>query len=234
MMIRKIKKEETVANILHISEKLFYEQGYEKTSISQIAKECGLSKGALYHHFTSKQQVLEKICHNHYELLKDIFLPIVAKRSLSMFERFLQIMNIARSMQMNTAATTFAKSEKADNHSPENAALNQLLNQYHQKVYLEIFSSLLEEGKKNQECSFPCSSQTIANLVFNLDNGTNQRLNQIVYQEKSLKQEKMLNDTIDGFVFALANILNMDTQKIEKMILATKMKEIYRSILKKG
>ena len=233
MMKRKIKKEETVANILKISEKLFYEQGYENTSISQIAKECNLSKGALYHHFASKQEVLEKICHNHYNFIKEQFLPIAKKNSLSMYARILQIMSIARSWQMNTAATTFAKTEKADSYSAENAALNQLLDKYHQKIYLEVFSSLLEEGKQNQECSFPCSAKTIAGLIYNLDNGTTQRLNDIIYQEKSPQQKKMLNDAIDGFVFALAQILNMDNKKVAKMVLAAQMKKIYKSILTK-
>ncbi len=232
MITRKTKKAETVATILKISEKLFYEQGYENTSISQIAKECSLSKGALYHHFSSKEQVLEKICVNYYQALKDKFLPITQKKNLTMYEKISQIMSFARSEQINTSATTFAKPKKSGTFSTENAILNQLLEKYSQKIYTEIFSVLLAEGKENKECSFPCSAQTVANLIFNLDIGTNERLKQIIFQNETSKQEKMLEDTIDGFVFALAKILNMKLEKIATMILANEMKKIYKKLLK--
>ena len=34
-------------------------QGYDATSVSSLATELGLSKAALYHHFASKEQILE-------------------------------------------------------------------------------------------------------------------------------------------------------------------------------
>lgn len=50
--------ENTVDNIIEISYKLFVEKGYEKSSIQDIIKELGLSKGAIYHHFRSKEEIL--------------------------------------------------------------------------------------------------------------------------------------------------------------------------------
>ncbi len=232
MITRKIKKAETVATILKISGKLFHEQGYENTSIAQIANECNLSKGALYHHFTSKEEVLENICSNYYKTLKDKFLPIADKKNLTMYEKFSQIVSIARLEQMNTSATTFAKPKKSGSISTKNTALNHLLSKYSQKIYAEIFSILLAEGKKNNECTFPCSAQTVANLIFNLDIGTNERLKQIIFQDKTPELEKVLDDTVDGFVYALAKILEMKPEKIATMILADDMKKIYKKLLK--
>lgn len=40
---------------------LFGEQGFEKTTLSQIIKRAGTSKGGFYHHFESKQAILEAI-----------------------------------------------------------------------------------------------------------------------------------------------------------------------------
>ena len=42
--------------------KLFLEKGYEKTSLQDIIRETGLSKGAIYHHFSSKEAIFETIC----------------------------------------------------------------------------------------------------------------------------------------------------------------------------
>ena len=43
------------------AEKLFVERGYEKSSVSDIIKAVGLSKGAFYYYFKSKEEVLNEI-----------------------------------------------------------------------------------------------------------------------------------------------------------------------------
>ena len=67
-MARNKYPEETVRKILEVSYKLFYEKGYDETSIQDIIDELGMSKGAIYHHFKSKEDILNKICEaNYYE-----------------------------------------------------------------------------------------------------------------------------------------------------------------------
>lgn len=44
--------------LLAIAVQLFNEQGYDATSVADIARRLGLTKSALYHHFASKQELL--------------------------------------------------------------------------------------------------------------------------------------------------------------------------------
>jgi AcrR family transcriptional regulator len=53
-----IQSKETVARILTASTQLFVAHGYHGTSIAAIAKATGLTKGALYTHFSSKEDLL--------------------------------------------------------------------------------------------------------------------------------------------------------------------------------
>ena len=48
--------------ILIAAEKLFFEDGYESTSIQDILDVLKLSKGGFYHYFPSKEAVLREIC----------------------------------------------------------------------------------------------------------------------------------------------------------------------------
>ncbi|MBR3796061.1 MAG: TetR/AcrR family transcriptional regulator [Clostridia bacterium] len=48
--------------LLATAERLFYTNGYEKTSVQDILTEMNFSKGGFYHHFDSKLSVLEAIC----------------------------------------------------------------------------------------------------------------------------------------------------------------------------
>ncbi len=49
---------DTRQRILDVSRQLFTDQGYEATSLREIADQLGFTKAALYYHFTSKEQIL--------------------------------------------------------------------------------------------------------------------------------------------------------------------------------
>jgi AcrR family transcriptional regulator len=51
------RSEETRAKILQASMRLFADSGYDSTGVAEICEKSGLSKGAFYHHFPSKQAV---------------------------------------------------------------------------------------------------------------------------------------------------------------------------------
>lgn len=51
-------KEEARNRILQQATELFIEQGYKKTKMTEIAKKLGVSKGAIYQYFSSKEELL--------------------------------------------------------------------------------------------------------------------------------------------------------------------------------
>ena len=51
------RSEETQAQIIKSAIKLFAANGYTAASVDMICKDAGISKGAFYHHFPSKQTV---------------------------------------------------------------------------------------------------------------------------------------------------------------------------------
>lgn len=55
------KGDERRSAILACAEKLFYQKGYENTSVQDILDELHCSKGGFYHYFDSKLQLLEAL-----------------------------------------------------------------------------------------------------------------------------------------------------------------------------
>ena len=53
--------QERIREILDAAEYLFYTQGYEQTTIQDIAKRIGVAQGTMYYYFKSKSKVLEGI-----------------------------------------------------------------------------------------------------------------------------------------------------------------------------
>lgn len=51
----------TYEDILSTAYNFFIEKGYEKTSVQDIINELGISKGAIYHYFKSKEEILQSV-----------------------------------------------------------------------------------------------------------------------------------------------------------------------------
>ena len=61
-MARNKHPEVTVERILDAAQRLFLEKGYEATTIQDIVDELGgLTKGAIYHHFKSKEEIMDAV-----------------------------------------------------------------------------------------------------------------------------------------------------------------------------
>ena len=65
-MARNKYPEQTIEKILSTSLRLFSQKGYEKTTIQDIVNELGMSKGAIYHHFKSKEEILTALGNHYY------------------------------------------------------------------------------------------------------------------------------------------------------------------------
>jgi len=66
-MPRKNNPRQTVESILAVSSKLFLEKGYDQTSMQNIVDALGMSKGAIFHHFGSKEEIFNAVMHRQFE-----------------------------------------------------------------------------------------------------------------------------------------------------------------------
>jgi len=60
--------EGTKENILHTALRLFARNGYEAASVSDIAGELGITKGALYKHYKNKRDIFDSIVERMYQI----------------------------------------------------------------------------------------------------------------------------------------------------------------------
>lgn len=66
-------REEKKHLIMQVALELFANDGYHTTSISQIAKKAGISKGLMYNYFESKQDLLKAIIFHGIDSLTQFF-----------------------------------------------------------------------------------------------------------------------------------------------------------------
>jgi len=71
MTIKPSELHKTAQDILKEAHELFYEKGYEKASMREIAQRVGISKAAMYHHFTNKEEILYTLCLQAGEIVNE-------------------------------------------------------------------------------------------------------------------------------------------------------------------
>ena len=63
---------DTRQRILDVAAELFAEQGYDATSLREIADRMGFTKAALYYHFQSKDDILKALVEPAFELVSEL------------------------------------------------------------------------------------------------------------------------------------------------------------------
>lgn len=72
-------RRQSSAKIMQAAFELFAKHGYETTSIAQIAKEAGVSKGLLYNYFSSKEDLLKSLIEQAMHEGDDLVEKLVAE-----------------------------------------------------------------------------------------------------------------------------------------------------------
>ena len=60
--------------ILQSAAKIFATEGFDRASMAQLAKECGISKANIYHYYDSKDAILFDILDSYLSELRDLIL----------------------------------------------------------------------------------------------------------------------------------------------------------------
>jgi AcrR family transcriptional regulator len=87
-MARVVKKaEERRTEILHAAQGLFLSRGYDTTTVNDLLNAVGISKGAFYHHFSSKEEVLQALVWRMAEQGLAVLSPIIEREDLGPLEK---------------------------------------------------------------------------------------------------------------------------------------------------
>ena len=88
-MVRILKgHDERLAELLDIAQGLFFNKGYESTSVNDIIEKAGVAKGTFYHYFKTKEDLLDKLVLkwtlNSLERLKKL---VMSRKNLGALEK---------------------------------------------------------------------------------------------------------------------------------------------------
>jgi len=146
---KNLETEDTASRIVHQATRLFLEKGYHGTSIDDITKAAGLTKGALYWYFKSKQDLLEKIVKEFENRFLNGLIQAVEETGGEIHDKFEKMFryNAAfafHNRELCVSFTTLAAELVGSHHGIE----TQIRRIY--KKYQNFLSNLILQGKKEK------------------------------------------------------------------------------------
>jgi AcrR family transcriptional regulator len=163
------RSEETRIKILSGAQDLFAQRGYDATGIMDICDAAGVSKGAFYHHFPSKQAIF-------MALLEDW----LAQLDVLMQAALAAAPNVPEGL-VDMAGLTSSVFEAADKQFPlflefwvqasrQQEIWQTVMAPYHryQALFSSIFDKGIQEGSLNREVSSAAAARVIIALAMGL------------------------------------------------------------------
>jgi AcrR family transcriptional regulator len=115
------RRSDTRARIQRVALELFAEQGYDKTSLREIAERLDVTKAALYYHFKSKEDIVRSLAEDYFGQIDAVIAwaktqPRNAATRGEVLNRYVQIVaegsGVFRMLQHNQAAMNSLAGEK--------------------------------------------------------------------------------------------------------------------------
>ena len=132
--------EERKNEILDVSEKLFINNGYDKTSVNQILEKVGIAKGTFYYYFKSKEEVMDSIIERYNERYLKIAKMNAGDKTLDVHERLLKTL---MSIKVKEHGDIEILNEL---HKPQNALMHQKMMKLMVRGLTPILTDIIEDG----------------------------------------------------------------------------------------
>lgn len=207
-MARNKYPEETVKLILDVATRLFSERGYDDTSLQEIIDETKLSKGAIYHHFASKEDILKAIFYRLGNENAEIFADIRDDNCLNGIEKLRKIFQTAVFRSNQSILLTVSPCLL---NNPRFLAMQ--IEQIYELIAPRFIEPILTEGKKDGSINIENPRETAEAMMIL----TNVWLNPLV---KKTNAEGMKNrcDTFNTLLKGLGIDSLLDEKTISALV----------------
>ncbi|EGG38043.1 TetR/AcrR family transcriptional regulator [Paenibacillus sp. HGF5] len=165
------KAEERKNEILDAADVLFGQKGFDGTSTNDILEKVGIARGTLYHHFKSKEDIMDALIDRYAVRLLDRAQAIALDKRIPVIERIIRVV-----MALNISDDGESSKEIMEHiHKPQNALMHQKIHKVIINGVPPILTDIIREGIEQGLFSTPypyeCMEMVViyANTVFDED-----------------------------------------------------------------
>ena len=196
--------EERKSEILDVAEQLFAEKGFDNASTNDIIKKIGIARGTLYHHFSSKEEILDAIVDRMISrsvagargIIKDTRFPLLERLTGAIL-----------SLNLNSGAGAEVLEQI---HKPQNALLHQKAQERLIGEVVPLIAELIEEGNKCKmfHSKYPLDAAEMIIIYSNT-----------AFDNLAGLSPKEMQDKMEAFIYHTEKILGAKEKSLEAPIM---------------
>lgn len=189
--------EERKNEILDVADELFSKKGFDGTSTNDILEKVGIARGTLYHHFKSKEEIMDALIERYSDRLLGAAQEVAADKNTPLVDRIIRVV-----MSMNLSGGS-SEEIMEHIHRPQNALMHQKI----QKMIIngltpilsEIICEGIEQGMFRTPYPYECMEMvvTYANTIFDDD------MVQMTNEDRATR--------IQAFIFNVERLLDVES-----------------------
>jgi len=192
----------TKENIMNTALELFSEKGFDNTTISEIIEKTELSKGAVYHHFKSKEEIADTAIQGFMMEVQEGCEKFI-NTDMPALEKLQRIVTLKEEVGRGKEKALI---EMLSN--PGDLMVRHRINVANQKYFLPMMVKIIEQGKK--EGAFKVNDPfTTAYLIAGLQESI------FLLPAKTLKDTKKLQVYINESASAIAKLLGINAKDLK-------------------
>jgi AcrR family transcriptional regulator len=144
--------------IVRAARELFFEHGYNQVSIQQIIDRIGIAKGTFYHHFDSKDALLDAVTLQVSDMGWESIRQVVEDNHLSALEKFSAVFGASRDWKLSNKRETLAvyKAMTMAENLPFRVRFSELQKERLTKVLAKVVEEGIREG--SMDTAFPAEA----------------------------------------------------------------------------
>ena len=194
----------TKEKILDAALTLFAEKGYDNASTNDIIARIGIARGTLYHHFGSKEEILDAIVDRMTRERISQARNIVNDKSLPIIKRLTGVLG---SLQVKGSAGNEVMEQM---HKPQNALLHQKMQERLINGVVPLIAQLIKEGNESGifETKYPKEAAEMIMIYGNLAFDDNENL--------TPRQKKQKGK---AFIYNIEKMIGAKAGSLEKSLL---------------
>jgi AcrR family transcriptional regulator len=169
--------------------RLFSRYGYDATSVNQIIADAGISKGAFYHHFESKESLVEALAALYAEEAAAAARPILEDASLDSYSRLASFLASMRQQKLDSAEqirTTFEPLFR-----PENVQLYHRTQRAVTSVMRPILAGIIAQGVE-ENCFDTSDAEEAAETILYLFGSSRDDVGAIFQSRDELERRRLV------------------------------------------
>ncbi len=130
--------------ILDTAQHLFYTKGYENTTIQNIIDAIGIAKGTFYHHFNSKEELLNALIARLMDQSLTILEPILADEQLTALEKLHSFFDKVSNLKMDNEA--LIRTLLPIWYGDSNVIMREKIKENSLELYAPLYDQIVHQG----------------------------------------------------------------------------------------